>query len=119
MVFNVPKAHTKGVEAELTARLADDPLVGEHAQEQLHYIPTVTREDFERKGRITDLIADGRLFAAPVTGPAKFDPETDRVMLCGSTAMIRETAGLLEAAGLVEGSNANPGQFVIERAFVD
>ncbi|RAX28757.1 ferredoxin--NADP reductase, partial [Enterococcus sp. HPCN18] len=43
----------------------------------------------------------------------------DRVMLCGSTAMIRETAGILEAAGLTEGSNANPGQFVIERACVD
>ena len=66
-----------------------------------------------------DLIADGRLFGAPVEGPAKFDPEIDRVMLCGSTAMIKETAGLLEAAGLEEGSNAKPGQFVIERAFVD
>ena len=37
----------------------------------------------------------------------------------GSTAMIRETAQMLEQLGMTEGSNANPGQFVIERAFVD
>ena len=56
---------------------------------------------------------------AGLEGAAAFDPENDRVMLCGSTAMIRETAQLLEAAGLDEGSNANPGRYVIERAFVD
>ena len=33
--------------------------------------------------------------------------------------MIRETAQMLEQLGMTEGSNANPGQFVIERAFVD
>ncbi len=103
---------------ELTAKLAEDPLVAEEAAAQLHYLPTVTREPFPTAGRITDLIADGRLFAQ-AEGPAQFDPDTDRVMLCGSTAMIRETAGLLEAAGLDEGSNANPGRYVIERAFVD
>ena len=39
-------------------------------------------------------------------------------MLCGSMAMIKDTAALLEAHGLREGSNAEPGDFVIERAFV-
>lgn len=119
VVHGVRRVDDLAFREELSAKLADDPLVGEHAQEQFHYIPTVTREPFERQGRITDLIADGSLFAPPVSGPVKFDPETDRVMLCGSTAMIRETAALLESVGLVEGSNANPGQFVIERAFVD
>lgn len=104
---------------ELTAQLAGDPLVGDQALLQLHYLPAVTREAFHTTGRITDLIADGRLFAPPVAGPQGFDPEIDRVMLCGSTGMIRETADLLEAAGLSEGSNAKPGQYVIERAFVD
>lgn len=104
---------------ELTAQLANDPLVADQALLQFHYIPTVTREAFHTTGRITDLIANGRLFDTPVSGPKAFDPETDRVMLCGSTAMIKETAGLLEAAGLDEGSNANPGRYVIERAFVD
>jgi ferredoxin--NADP+ reductase len=99
----------------LTAQLAGDPLVGDQALVQLTYLPTVTREPFHTTGRITDLIADGRLFPEA----AGFDPEHDRVMLCGSTAMIRDVATLLDAAGLDEGSNANPGHYVIERAFVD
>ena len=103
---------------ELTAQLAGDPLVGDQALLQLSYVPTVTREPFRTTGRITDLAADGRLFGPPVSGPRCFDPAIDRVMLCGSTAMIRETAGMLAAAGLTEGSNAKPGHYVVERAFV-
>ncbi|MBM3928098.1 MAG: ferredoxin--NADP reductase, partial [Sphingomonadales bacterium] len=40
------------------------------------------------------------------------------VMLCGSMAMIRDTAAMLDGMGFTEGSNANPGDYVIERAFV-
>ncbi|PZQ60087.1 MAG: ferredoxin--NADP(+) reductase [Sphingomonas taxi] len=101
----------------LEARLADDPLVSEQAATQFHYLPAVTREDFHTTGRIPALIESGRLFQG-LEGDARFDPENDRVMLCGSTAMIREIAAMLEQQGLVEGSNASPGQFVIERAFV-
>lgn len=104
---------------ELTAQLAADPLIADQALLQFHYLPTVTREPFHTAGRITDLIEDARLFAPPVSGPRGFDPEIDRVMLCGSTAMIRDTVSLLEARGLREGSNARPGHYVIERAFVD
>jgi len=103
----------------LTAQLADDPLVSDQALLQFHYLPAVTREEFATRGRITDLIRDGRLFAPPLLGERHIDPEHDRVMLCGSTPMIRETASLLEEAGLTEGSNAKPGGYVIERAFVD
>ncbi|KQN94504.1 ferredoxin-NADP reductase [Sphingomonas sp. Leaf231] len=102
----------------LEARLADDPLVSEQAATQFHYLPAVTREDFHTTGRIPALIENGRLFQG-LAGEPRFDPENDRVMLCGSTAMIREIASMLEHMGFVEGSNANPGQFVIERAFVD
>ena len=48
----------------------------------------------------------------------KFDPETDRVMLCGSMEMIKDMAAVCEKQGLIEGSNAEPGDFVLERAFV-
>ena len=64
------------------------------------------------------LIEDGTLFAPPVTGPGQFDPAEDRIMLCGSMAMIREQAATLDTLGFVEGSNATPGHYVIERAFV-
>ena len=103
----------------LTAQLAEDPLVSDQALLQLHYLPTVTREDFHTQARIPALVDSGRLFDHPVVGPRGFDPEVDRAMLCGSTAMIKETAALLEAAGLEEGSNSKPGTYVIERAFVD
>ena len=47
-----------------------------------------------------------------------FDPATDRVMICGSIDMIKDVKALVEASGLKEGSVSNPGEFVIERAFV-
>jgi ferredoxin/flavodoxin---NADP+ reductase len=99
---------------ELTMKLVDDPLVGEAAAEKLRYVPTVTREDFPTRGRIGALIEDGTLFA----GGAGFDPEVDRVMMCGSMDMIRELAQRFEGIGFEEGSNAKPGGYVIERAFV-
>ena len=104
---------------ELTAQLAADPLVSDQALLQFSYVPTVTREPFRTSGRIGALIDDGRLFAPPVGGDHTLDPETDRVMMCGSTAMIRELGARLEAQGFTEGSNAHPGGYVIERAFVD
>ena len=50
--------------------------------------------------------------------PAGFSPERDRVMLCGSMAMIKQAAEVLETFGMKEGSNAEPGVYVLERAFV-
>lgn len=101
----------------LDCQLAGDPLVQDQALLQFHYVPTVTREPFRTQGRIAHLIDDGRLFDG-VTGPRHLDLSTDRVMLCGSMAMIRDFATRLEGQGFTEGSNANPGHFVIERAFV-
>ena len=50
--------------------------------------------------------------------PEGFDPARDRAMLCGSMAMIKEAGELLETYGLKEGSNAEPADYVLERAFV-
>jgi ferredoxin--NADP+ reductase len=101
----------------LTVDIYDDPLVGDLARDRLLYYPTVTREPFVRTGRITERIDSGALFEdLNITGG--FDPSVDRVMLCGSTAMIRDVRARLEKAGLIEGSNAAPAQFVLERAFV-
>ena len=100
----------------------DDPLIGVEAKAQLVYYPTVTREPFETTGRITERIVSGAFFAdmarLGVGQMDGFDPARDRVMLCGSMAMIKEAAALLEGYGLKEGSNAEPGDYVLERAFV-
>ncbi|KQS54269.1 ferredoxin-NADP reductase [Brevundimonas sp. Leaf363] len=100
-----------------TSGIHDDPLVGDEAKAQLTYYPTVTREDFETPGRITDRIKSGAAFA-DLGIEGSFDPAKDRVMLCGSMGMIKETGELLETFGLKEGSNAEPGDYVLERAFV-
>ncbi|HEX4740058.1 MAG TPA: ferredoxin--NADP reductase [Caulobacteraceae bacterium] len=98
--------------------LRNDEIFGEMVRAKLSYLPTVTREAFPRTGRITDLIESGRLFADACLAQTRFDPVEDRVMLCGSMAMIRDVAQMLKAQGLKEGSNAEPGDFVLERAFV-
>ncbi|WP_213982112.1 ferredoxin--NADP reductase [Sphingomonas sp. dw_22] len=118
LVHSVRRVSDLAYHDELTAQLASDPLVQEQALLQFHYIPTVTREPFRTTGRIGDLAEDGTLFKSPVLGDREFNPETDRVMLCGSTAMIRDFAAMLEGRGFEEGSNAAPGHYVIERAFV-
>ncbi len=100
---------------ELTASLADDPLIGEYAARFRHY-PTTTREPSPTMGRITTLIETGKLFAD--LGVPRLNPETDRVMICGSMAFLKDVKELCEKHGLVEGSNAAPGTFVVERAFV-
>ncbi|SOB78738.1 ferredoxin--NADP+ reductase [Sphingomonas guangdongensis] len=103
---------------EQVARWSEDPLVSEEAGAQFFYVPTVTREPFHTSGRIGALLENGQLFPDGLGGEKRLDPESDRVMLCGSTAMIRETAELLDGLGFTEGSNADPGTYVIERAFV-
>jgi ferredoxin--NADP+ reductase len=39
-------------------------------------------------------------------------------MICGSMAMLNDIKDLCEKHGLHEGSNSQPGQYVVERAFV-
>jgi ferredoxin/flavodoxin---NADP+ reductase len=100
---------------DLVESLRDDPLVGEHFGRLAHYT-TVTREDWPNQNRITTCIETGRLFADLEVPP--LDPATDRVMICGSMDMINDTKALVERAGLKEGSNAEPAEFVVEKAFV-
>jgi ferredoxin--NADP+ reductase len=97
--------------------LPQDPLVGEDAVRKLKYVASCTREpDVPLRGRITALIDSGELFER--IGVPPLDPRTDRVMICGSMEMIQDTKERVMAAGLVEGSNAQPADFVIEKAFV-
>ncbi|WP_394699103.1 ferredoxin--NADP reductase [uncultured Cohaesibacter sp.] len=102
---------------ELFELCKTDPLIGEFAAEKLIHYTSVTREDFPRMGRITDLMTTGKLFED--LGVPPINPEEDRGMICGSMAMLNDTKKVLEDFGLVEGSNARPATFVVERAFVD
>lgn len=98
----------------LCEELREDEWLGELARRQLLYVPIVSREPFVNSGRVTNWMTDGRLFAA--CGPRKPD---DRFMVCGSPAMLKDLARIMSEWGLEEGSGSRPGDFVIERAFVD
>ena len=85
--------------------------------QQLRYYPTVTREAFRNTGRITDLLDSGKLFSD--LGLPTLNPAEDRVMICGSPALLKDLKALLEVRGLKEGNTTKPGDYVIERAFVE
>ena len=101
----------------LTVDLPRHEFLGEFAAEQLLYYPTVTREPYKNMGRITDLIQTGKLQAD--LGLPPLDPATDRIMLCGSPALLKDMKEMLEIRGFKEGSTTTPGDYVIERAFVE
>jgi ferredoxin--NADP+ reductase len=95
-----------------------DELIGDEARTKLVYYPTVTRAPFHRAGRITTRIETGDFFKNLDMPAAGFDPARDRAMLCGSMAMNRDVAAIMQRYGLQEGSNNEPGDYVLERAFV-
>jgi ferredoxin--NADP+ reductase len=97
--------------------LPGDEILGELVAPKLKYYPTVTREDFKTRGRITDLIESGQLFAD--LGLPPFNPAEDRVMLCGGPSVLADLKQQLLDRGYVEGSIAAPGDFVLEKAFVE
>jgi ferredoxin/flavodoxin---NADP+ reductase len=96
--------------------LPQHEFLGDILARKLIYYPSVTREPFINQGRITHLIENGKLFQD--LGLPDLSPDRDRVMLCGSEAMNSDVRGILEARGFSEGSNAEPGTFVVEKAFV-
>ena len=96
---------------------AQDEIFGEVLGDKLAYYPTVTREPFRNRGRITDLITSDKLFDD--IGLPPLDLATDRVMLCGSPGMLAELRTLFQERGFLEGNHSEPGHFVIEKAFVE
>jgi ferredoxin--NADP+ reductase len=92
--------------------------LGDVISEKLIYYPTVTREPFQNRGRLTDLIESGKLFQD--VGLPPLDPRRDRAMICGSPTMLKETSALLDARGFtISPSSGVPGDYVLERAFVE
>ncbi|MBP2229909.1 ferredoxin--NADP+ reductase [Azospirillum agricola] len=97
--------------------LPENEFFGEQVKEKLLYYPTVTREPFRNSGRLTTLMETGKLYSD--LGLPPLDPQHDRVMICGSPAMLAETSAMLDRQGFVMGTNAEPGNYVIEKAFVE
>lgn len=101
----------------ISNELPRNEFFGEQVQQQLVYYPSVTREEFMHRGRITELMSSGRLFAdIGLPAPTLAD---DRFMLCGSTAMLKDVCRILDGWGFKESRHGIQEHYVIERAFVD
>lgn len=99
-------------------KLPNNPYLGELVKQKLIYYPSVTREEFKNQGRITDLIESGKL--AQDIGLPDLNPETDRVMMCGSPSMLADVQMILEDRQFnISPRLGEQGDYVIERAFVE
>ncbi len=102
----------------LQTDLPGNDFFGEMVRERLIYYPTVTREPFRNRGRITELIERDKL--TDDIGLPPLSPANDRAMLCGSPAMLADTRALLDVRGFkISPSIGVPGDYLIERAFVE
>lgn len=101
----------------VVGELLEDEFFGEMAKEKLLYYPTVTREPFKHNGRISTLLNQGKLEAD--LGLPALNKEDYRVMLCGSPQMLDDLQTILKDRDFKEGNHSEPGQYVIEKAFVE
>lgn len=98
--------------------LPNDEILGDLVRDKLIYYPLVTREPFRNQGRLTDVIRSGKL-AADI-GLPELNRETDRVMICGSPQMLKDSCQILDERGFqISPHIGTPGDYVIERAFVE
>jgi NAD(P)H-flavin reductase len=80
---------------------------------------------FEDEPDLHELLKNKLEYTALVTGAgderidARFIQSDDRVMACGNLQFNYDVVEWCKALGMTEGSNREPGQFVIEKAFVD
>lgn len=97
--------------------LSDNEFIGDTVRKKLRYYPSVTREPFRNRGRVTEMIAAGKMFDDLQLEP--IDHATDRLMMCGSAPMLADLRHMLDTRGFTEGSHSGPGHYVIEKAFVE
>jgi len=116
LAHGVRRTSDLGYRRYIERQLFDHELVGSHAKKQFFYYPTVTREPFRNQGRISHLLTSDKLTAD--LGQRALEPEHDRVMLCGSPAMLRDLRLVLEERGFGQPGLDGRDRYLIERAFV-
>lgn len=118
LIHGVRYASEVAYEDFITNQLPQNEYFGDAVREKLIYYPTVTREPFRNQGRLTNLMRSGKLFTD--IGLPPINPQDDRAMICGSPSMLDETSQVLDSFGLsVSARMGEPGDYLIERAFVE
>ncbi len=101
----------------INQELPNNEFFGDQVREKLIYYPTVTREVFQNQGRLTDLMAAGKLYSD--VGLPTPQVERDRFMICGSPSMLKDTCRILDSNGFKESRHGIKGHYVIERSFAE
>ncbi len=102
----------------ITRDLPNHEFLGDEIRAKLLYYPTVTRESFQHRGRVTTLLETGQLFTD--LGLPPLDSKRDRVMICGSPSMLKDVRSILDLREFKISPHAGvPGDYVIERAFAE
>ena len=109
LIHSVRRASDLAYSEHFRNTLPKDKYLGELVKEKLRYIPTVTRESFALNDRITALIEKKLI---------DIDPASDRVMICGSQAALKDISNMLNERGFsISPGQGQLGDYVIERAF--
>ena len=118
LVHGVREVSELAYKDAIQTELPDHEFLGDQIRQKLIYYPTVTREHFPTRGRLTELVESGRMFED--IGLPPLDPAHDRAMVCGSPSMLKDTRHLLDSRGFVVSPHlGEPGHYVFERAFVE
>ena len=94
----------------------NDELIKEFINYKLLSYHSTTREDYIFNGRITELISSHKLFNDLKINSISSD---DRFMFCGSMGLNIDLKKIMIENNFHEGANNYPGEFVLEKAFVD
>ena len=103
---------------DLITQIKEHEILCEIVSDKLSHYTSVTREDYPVNQRIPALIESHKLFDD--LGLPALDKARDRVMICGSPAMLADMRELLDARGFaISPKTGVAGDYVIERAFVE
>lgn len=85
-------------------------------QDKFVYFNSLTQQDWPRQGRITSWLFENKL--EQYLDLPRYDHRQDKMMICGSQGLNSDLMDWLEVAGAQEGNTSTPGDFVVEKAFV-
>lgn len=87
-------------------------IFGDFLQGSWEYKPIITGPPLNQE-RITNQILNGTFSKEPL------NPDLDRLMACGSPQAVGDLKNISEDLGFTMGSNAKPGTYTVEKAFVE
>jgi len=118
LVHGVRQASELAYAQLIQHELPEHEFLGELVRDRLLYYPSVTREAFRNQGRVTELLASGKL--CEDLGLPALEAQFDRAMICGGPDMLKDTCAILDARGFELSPHIGAqGDYVIERAFVE